>query len=65
MKPKRWKPEIGEKYYIVHSVWGFVDERIWASGLADKSCYKLGNYFRNKREAQAKLKQIKKILKEK
>lgn len=62
----KWKPAIGETFYYVFIDYMFFDvARIyWIGSLTDKLLWQRNNVFRTKKEARAKLKQIKKILKE-
>ena len=65
---KRLKPKLKEKYWYIRMHYaGFywIDSHLWHDD--DESCKRLhrnGNCFRTKKEAAEKLKQIKKILKE-
>lgn len=61
---KRWKPEEREIYYAVMIGFfgNYVTLTTWTEGEADKLCYKSGNCFRTKKEANEKLKAIRKIL---
>lgn len=49
--PKRWRAEKGEKYFLV-SASGLIEFRIETDGPYDKLKYNLGNYFKNKEEAE-------------
>jgi len=59
----RWKPKMGERFWYIFCLIG-VDSDFWNGNSDDKFYYNLGNVFKTKKEAQEKLKQIKKILKE-
>lgn len=62
-KTKRWKPEWSEKfYYITHCDYFFIDDSYWWEEKFNRKSYREHNCFRTKSEANAKLKEIKKIL---
>lgn len=62
---KRWKPKEGEHYYhfSIDNV-GRIQFHItqWFNWDIDKRQYKIGNCFRTRKEAETKLKEIKKLL---
>ena len=66
MKTKRWKPKFTEIYYSIEILqsWSHIVTDAWTDLPIDMRQYESGNCFRTKKEAQQKLKQIKKILKE-
>ena len=60
----KWEPKEGETYCIILIMPTFkIEALIWENEDIDKYLYKSGNCFRTKKEAEAKLKAIKKILK--
>lgn len=64
-KVKRWKPEAGEKYFYIELGYheGFVIDYRWSGyHSTDIKHYRLGNCFRTRKEAETKLKEIKKLL---
>lgn len=63
----RWKPIKGTKYFHILIAGGeaLVDHYLWTNDDVDRNYYKLGNCFKTREEAEAKLKQIKIILSEK
>jgi len=68
MKTKRFKPTLGQKYWFVlisiASVFRGGTHWTKYESQLDNEYYKIGNCFKTRKEAQAKLKKIKKILKE-
>ncbi len=67
MKTKKWKPTCDETYYRIYIGCfgsGIVQEDVWWNTTVDNNRLKEGNCFRCKKEAQAKLREIKKVLKE-
>lgn len=58
----RWKPNFKYVYYFI-STYGNICSDIWDDVTVDYNRYKSGNCFQTKEEAEAKLKQIKEILK--
>lgn len=61
-KAKRWKPKEGETYfYIVMSVVDMAAIRAWEwrNDSVDKYCFRSGNCFQTKREAQAVARKLK------
>jgi len=66
MKTKRFKPNIGQTYYFIELFCntGSVHEWLFTGDRTEKIYLKAGNCFEHKYEAQAKLREIKKILKE-
>ena len=60
----RWKPIEDTKYFhiIITGSIAQIDDYIWNNDEVDRDLYKLGNCFKTKEEAEAKLKQIKEIL---
>ena len=59
---KRWKPKFLRKYYYIYSMVE-VDIMWWNDNDDNKFHYSIGNCFRTKKEATAKMKEIKKVLK--
>lgn len=61
----RSKPVLGDEYYCIIIFGGElrVSNLRYFSNADDVKSHKLGNYFLTKREAQIKIKYIKKILK--
>jgi len=61
-KPKKWKPEEGEEYYIVSFdgdvYWRNYNER----STDDMSIIEFGNYFKTKQEAREMATKIKELL---
>ena len=57
---KKWKPELEEKYYFITDYMNvnYAVHLYWFS----EARVKVGNCFKTKKEAQAKLKRIKEIL---
>lgn len=57
---ERWKPEIGEQYWVV----AFTDtvQSVWRSDVADNSRWRMGNCFKTKEEAVVALKKITALL---
>lgn len=60
----RWKPKENTKYFHIIITGGVaqINDYIWRGDKVDRNIYKLGNYFKTKEEAEAKLEQIKKLL---
>lgn len=60
----RWKPREGESYFtvIVSATDAWMSQYTWDNDNTDKSAYKIGNCYKTKEEAEAKLEQIKKLL---
>jgi hypothetical protein len=64
---KRWKPQYDRIYYYISSEYytGFIVRNdSWLDCKVDYDRFKCGNMFCTKREALKKLRQIKKVLKE-
>lgn len=65
----KWKPKEGEKYWYLHFSaynlnWGeILFSKYHDYFLTDFNMVKIGNCFRTKKEAQAKLKEIMELLK--
>jgi len=65
---KRWKPKDFKDYYYIDFLTyiGFrVLRETWLSCESDTYNFRIGNCFKTKKEAETKLKAIKKLLKEK
>ena len=62
----RWKPKQDEIYFtiVINGYGMYISEYTNGEDLYDKNNYKLGNCFKTKEEAEAKLEQIKKLLSE-
>jgi hypothetical protein len=60
--PKRWRAEYNGKYFVIGND-GMIFEDRDKRYDTDNRRYVLGNYFKTKEEAQAKLEKIKQILK--
>ena len=60
----RWKPGQGTTYLHINIAGGIAqtDNYIWMDDAIDKNNYEMGNCFKTKEEAEAKLEQIKKLL---
>lgn len=60
----RWKPIEDTKYFHIIIAGGIaqVDGYLWKNDEVDRNYYELGNCFKTKAEAEAKLEQIKKLL---
>lgn len=60
----RWKPKIGEGYFNLAFSMGAIEisRYVWTNDLLDTNLYKIGNCFKTKEEAKAKLKQVEKLL---
>ena len=62
---KRWKPKLGDKYWFVRcGMYIYVEGYIYEGDSMDTLYVNGINCFRTKKEAMVKLKQIKKVLKE-
>lgn len=60
----RWQPQYGDNYYRIFfdlGKWTILKEW-WSNVTIDINCWKENNCFKTKEEAEAKLKQIKKLL---
>jgi hypothetical protein len=62
----RWKPKIGETYFYINFFYSRLEvaEDRWDDLEPDLILYQSGNCFKTRKEAEAKLKVIKKLLKE-
>ena len=60
----RWKPKKDTKYFHIVITGGIaqIDDYIWREDGLERSGYELGNCFPTRKEAEAKLEQIKKLL---
>ena len=59
----RWKPLYNDKYYCINVFSeAMVICHVWTGDTVDNSYYHTNNCFKTKEEAEAKLKQIKKLL---
>lgn len=60
----RWKPGKGTAYFHIFIARGIVQicDYIWVDDATDKNYYEMGNCFKTRAEAEAKLEQIKQIL---
>lgn len=58
----RWKPNKNDIYYYISSVGWFITSETWDNWTYDIEHYEMGNCFKTKEEAEAKLEQIKQIL---
>lgn len=52
IKRKPWMPQYAEHYYCVNST-GHVCEEQWYGDFVDTLCYKLGNCYKDKQQAEA------------
>ena len=57
-KTKVWKPEKGEKYYVIENI-NEIYEYIWDNGSIDESIYSLGRCYRTRIEAEFALGKLK------
>lgn len=62
IKLPRWKPEYGGQYYYI-DIDGHITTYKWYDFQDNVQCYKFGNCFRTKEEAEATRDKIKEILK--
>lgn len=60
----RWKPNKNDIYYYISSVGWFITNETWYNWAYDIEHYEMGNCFKTKEEAAAKLEQIKQILRQ-
>lgn len=60
----RWKPNKNDIYYYISSVGWFITNETWYNWIYDIEHYEMGNCFKTKEEAEAKLEQIKQILRQ-
>lgn len=51
-EPKRWKPELGEEYWVADS-FGDIVEWGWMDGDADNYHHQQGNCFKTEKEAES------------
>lgn len=60
----KWKPTENTKYFHILIAGGtaLVDHYLWKNDEVDRNYYELGNCFKTREEAEAKLEQIKKLL---
>ena len=60
----RWKPIKNTRYFYISITGGIaiVDDYTWMDDDIDRNFYEIGNCFKTKEEAEAKLEQIKKLL---
>lgn len=58
----RWKPKVGEKYYIVGTITCGVNYYIWDDEETDRGFYKIGNCFKTREEAERALEMVKELL---
>lgn len=61
---KNWKPEFTNTYYYIFSTYGEsfeIAHTTWLNSEDDKSRYSIGNCFKTKKQAQAKITEILKI----
>lgn len=60
----RWKPEKYNRYFyiVISGSATKINNCLWEDDKVDKNMYELGNCFKTKEEAEAKLEEIKKIL---
>lgn len=57
-EPTRWKPELGNKYYLSDSN-GSVYDSVWSNDYIDRSRAKIGNYFGTREEAEKAVERLK------
>ena len=57
-EPTRWKPELGEKYYLSDSN-GSVYDSVWSNDYIDRSRFEIGNCFQTKEEAEQAVEKLK------
>lgn len=58
---ERWKPEYEGQYYFI-DIKGGILQKMWFDTQVDNQCYKFGNCFRTKEEAEAARDKIKELL---
>lgn len=58
IKPTRWKPELGRRYYLSDSN-GSVYESVWSNDYIDRSRLEIGNCFQTKEEAEKAVEKLK------
>ena len=59
---EQWKPEAGEKYFFISDIMEVNETTFVNVSRLDNVKYSLGNCFRTRESAEAKLKEIKEIL---
>lgn len=59
---ERWKPEYEGQYYYFIDIKGGILQKMWFDTQVDNLCYKFGNCFRTKEEAEAAKYKIKEML---
>jgi len=61
----KWKPKHAEKYWFIETLnkWGIRKTVYWENTYNDEYRVRTGNFFKTRKEAQAKLKQILELLK--
>lgn len=59
----RWKPIKNTRYFyiLITEGIGIVDDYVWMDDNVDRNFYELGNCFKTREEAEAKLEKIKKL----
>lgn len=59
----KWKPKDGEYCFTITTPLGHIEiaRYVWNDDLLDTNIYKVGNCFKTKEEAEAKLEKIKKL----
>ncbi len=62
-KASRWRPKFNEPYWVVDTDWLARRIPYWADKIDDRNA-KTGNMFRTRAEAQAVVRQIRKIFKQ-
>lgn len=60
----KWEPKMGEPYFTITTSLGYIEiaRYVWNDDPLDTNLYKVGNCFKTKKEAEAKLEKIKKLL---
>lgn len=64
MKPKKWRPKQGERYYFIYMARDFYVHNSYNDCFdVDLKTFSISNCFRTKKEAQQAIVKIKKVLK--
>jgi hypothetical protein len=58
---KKWKPQVGEQYYIITEL-GYIWPIVWDCSDGDKRGYTFGNVFKTQQQARQAAKLVKQTL---
>ena len=55
---ERWRPEEGETYYFIDSIYGIPYQRVWRNGKMDRYRWRMHNVFQSIKDAYETMERV-------